>query len=616
MCSIAGLYAPGGNLEKSKEKWSRILNQMNRTLGHRGPDDEGIYLADRCGLAHTRLAILDPAHGRQPMQAQRDGQEYCIAYNGETYNMPELRKELEERGIEFETTSDTEVVLKGYMTEGTGFFAKMNGIFAFAIWNETEKQLILVRDRLGVKPLFYAFWDGMLLFASEIKGILSFPGFPAEVDREGLCEVFALGPAKTPGKGVFRRIKELRGGCMLTLTPTGEKTEAYWRLQAAEHRENMQRTIEHTEWLLEDAVRMQMLSDIPISTFLSGGVDSSLVTAICAAELKKQGKQLNTFSFDFTENNKYFQKNAFQPSEDRPYAEMMAKYCDTNHFFLECSKDALADELYPAVRARDLPGMADVEGSMLYFCREVVKQNKVTLTGECADEIFGGYPWFHRKELLEKDGFPWSNEFSMRTAMLKDEVLAELHLKEYEREAYEISVAAAPLLPEWDGAEKKRQQIAWLNLNWFMVTLLDRMDRTSMACGLEARVPFADHRIVEYIYNTPWEMKCPDGMVKGLLRKAGEKYLPKEVLYRKKSPYPKTYHPGYEASLKARFTEILHEKNEPVHAILDEKKAEEFLMQPSDYAKPWYGQLMAGPQLYAYLLMVNYWLKQYRIKLV
>ncbi len=616
MCSIAGLYAPGGNLEEKKEKWNRILNQMNRTLGHRGPDDEGIYLADRCGLAHTRLAILDPEHGRQPMRAVRDGREYCIAYNGETYNMPELRRELEKSGIEFETTSDTEVVLKGYMTEGSAFFAKMNGIFAFAIWDEETKQLTLVRDRLGVKPLFYAFWDGICLFSSEIKGILSFPGFPAEVDREGLCEVFALGPAKTPGKGVFRRIKELRGGCMLTLTPAGEKTEAYWKLQAAEHRENMQQTIEHTEWLLEDAVRMQMLSDIPISTFLSGGVDSSLVTAICAAELKKQGKQLNTFSFDFTENNKYFQKNAFQPSEDRPYAEMMAKYCDTKHYFLECSKDALVDELYPAVRARDLPGMADVEGSMLYFCREVVKQNKVTLTGECADEIFGGYPWFHRKELLEKDGFPWSNEFSMRTAMLKDEVLTELRLKEYEREAYETSVAEAPLLTEWKGAEKKRQQIAWLNLNWFMVTLLDRMDRTSMACGLEARVPFADHRIVEYIYNTPWEMKCPDGMVKGLLRKAGEKYLPKEVLYRKKSPYPKTYHPGYEALLKARFTEILHEKNEPVHAILDVKKAEEFLKQPSDYAKPWYGQLMAGPQLYAYLLMVNYWLKEYRIKLV
>ncbi len=294
---------------------------------------------------------------------------------------------------------------------------------------------------------------------------------------------------------------------------------------------------------------------------------------------------------------------------------MMVKQCGTNHHFLECDNALLADYLYPAVRARDLPCMADVEASMLYFCRQVVQYDKVALTGECADEIFGGYPWFHREDLLKKHGFPWSNEFSMRTAMLKDEVLSKLHLQEYEAAAYEATMKAAPVNEELSELEQGRQRIGWLNLNWFMVTLLDRMDRTSMASGLEARVPFADHRIVEYVYNVPWEMKCPDGMVKGLLRKAGEAYLPDEVLYRKKSPYPKTYNPGYERILKERFTQMLDDKSQPVHALLDEKKARKFMAMPSDYAKPWYGQLMAGPQLYAYLLQVNYWLDAYRIRI-
>ncbi|MBQ9118811.1 MAG: asparagine synthase (glutamine-hydrolyzing), partial [Lachnospiraceae bacterium] len=458
MCSIAGFLVPGIRLEEEKERWSAVLRKMNQTQKHRGPDEEGIYLSEGCGLAHTRLSILDLERGRQPMRAWKEGREYCIAYNGETYNMPALRRELKEQGVVFETTSDTEVVLKGYIEEGSAFFTKMNGIFAFAIWEKEKQQLLLVRDRLGVKPLFYANWNGMFLFASELKGILCVPGFSAEVDREGLCEIFALGPAKTPGKGVFRGIHELPAGGMLIHSPAGEWQEKYWVLEAKPHEETMEQTIAHTSWLLEDAVRSQMLSDIPISTFLSGGVDSSLVTSICAQELKKQGKQLNTFSFDFTENNKYFQENAFQPSEDRPYAELMAKYCDTNHTFLECSKEALVEELYPAVRARDLPGMADVEASMLYFCRQVVTKNKVTLTGECADEIFGGYPWFHRKEMLEKEGFPWSNEFSMRTAMLKDEVLSELHLTEYEAEEYEKSLSTSPFLPECKCEERKRQQ--------------------------------------------------------------------------------------------------------------------------------------------------------------
>lgn len=643
MCGISGFFAPGAGRRFENQGFSdslsmqccggsrrmsgdgekpgcgrELLECMNRVQKHRGPDDEGLYLSTECGLAHVRLSILDLERGHQPIVRRSGGREVSIVYNGEIYNMKQLREELVSEGMSFETSCDTEVILNGYWLHGSEFFKRLNGIFAFAIWEEKEHRLLLCRDRLGVKPLFYSVSKGVLYFASELKGILAVPDFEAKLDREGLCEVFALGPAKTPGKGVFRGIREVRAGSLLEITPGADlapdiREKYYWRLQAADHTENFAQTVEHTEWLLTDAVRMQMLSDIPISTFLSGGIDSSLVTAICAAELKKQGKVLDTFSFDFTGNDSYFQASSYQPSQDRPYAELMVKACGTNHRFLECDNELLADYLYPAVRARDLPCMADVEASMLYFCSQVVQYDKVTLTGECADEIFGGYPWFHREELLNKEGFPWSNEFSMRTAMLRDDIIEKLRLEEYEREAYEATMREAPVNTGLSKLEQRRQRIGWLNLNWFMVTLLDRMDRTSMASGLEARVPFADHRIVEYVYNVPWEMKCPDGLVKGLLRRAGERYLPHEVLYRRKSPYPKTYHPGYERILKERFRGMLQDKSQPIHALINREKAERFMAMPSDYAKPWYGQLMAGPQLYAYLLQVNYWLREYRI---
>ena len=435
----------------------------------------------------------------------------------------------------------------------------------------------------------------------------------------------AFGPAVRPhylihvvldGKGVYKRNGEVLPGHCLTLGPGGVSEHAYWNLESRPHTDSFDETVEKTAWLVEDAVKKQMLSDIPISTFLSGGVDSSLVTSICAAELKKQGKVLNTFSFDFKDNNKYFRSNAFQPSQDRPWAEKMVEYAGTNHRFLECDNMAQVDCLFKAVDARDLPCMADVESSMLYFCSQVVEHNKVTLTGECADEIFGGYPWFHKKEAFEGDNFPWSMSMEPRKVLLSDDFAESLGMEEYAHAAYEKTIRETPVLPGENPEEKRRREISYLNLRWFMVTLLDRMDRTSMYSGLEARVPFADHRIVEYMWNVPWEMKCPDGVVKGLLRAAGEGDLPNEVLYRRKSPYPKTYHPEYEKMLGDRLREVIADPNAPIRNLIDKKKTEEFLESPSDYGKPWYGQLMAGPQMVAFMLQVNYWLETYHIAVI
>lgn len=616
MCGIAGFCDMQRDYTQSRPKWQNVLNDMKQSLAHRGPDEEGDLLLPKVGLAQRRLSIIDLSNGHQPMTQKRFGSTYTIIYNGELYNTAELRQSLISMGYSFETHCDTEVVLTGCMALGTEFVKQMNGIFAFAVWNDQDQSLLLARDRLGVKPLFYTVFNGTLIFGSEIKALFQYPGFKPRIDASGLGEVFGLGPAKSYGSGVFKDVYEVLPGNILVFNHTGIHESSYWQLVSAPHEDSFEKTVEKTRYLLIDAIERQMISDIPICTFLSGGVDSSLITAICANALKKKNKQIETYSFDFVDNAKNFKANSFQPAQDRPFVDIMVESVGSKHTYLECDSVDLADHLYDAVEARDLPNMADVESSLLYFCRKVAANNKVALTGECADEIFGGYPWFHNPEVMFAKTFPWSRNMETRKQLLSDELLSMLDLDGYAQAAYEKSVAETPRLPGENAQEARRREIAYLNLKWFMITLLDRMDRCSMFSGLETRVPYADHRIVEYIWNVPWEMKCPNGVVKGLLREAGKGLIPDEILYRRKSPYPKTYNPNYEKLLGNRLLDVLANPNAPIHSLVDSSKIKAFLAASSDYGKPWYGQLMAGPQQIAYLLQVNYWLERYHITLV
>ncbi|WFR60193.1 asparagine synthase (glutamine-hydrolyzing) [Anaerocolumna sp. AGMB13025] len=595
-------------------EWTDILNRMKEKIKHRGPDDNGIYLTKHAGLAHARLSIIDLANGRQPMTRKIGNKTFTIIYNGELYNTAELRTDLEQRGLKFLTTSDTEVILLGIMEYGNDYVKQLNGIFAFAIWDEYAQTLSIFRDRLGIKPLFYTLANNTLVFGSELKVLFEYPDCRPIIDKQGLCEVFGLGPAKTYGSGVFKNCFEVLPGCYNVFHEGDFKSIKYWELVSRPHTDSYEETIEKTSFLVRDSIKRQMVSDIPICTFLSGGVDSSIVTAVCAGELAKLGEQLNTFSFDFDGNDQFFKANSFQPSRDRPYVDMMVKYLKTNHKYLECDNLKLADYLYTSVDAKDLPGMADVDSSLLYFCSEVKKYNNVTLTGECADEIFGGYPWFHNKESFERNTFPWSINVEPRKQLLKDSLLQEINLEEYILTAYDKSVHETPRLEGESELEARRREIAFLNIKWFMITLLDRMDRTSMYSGLEARVPLADHRILEYVWNVPWDIKCRDGVVKHLLRESAKGLLPEEVLYRKKSPYPKTYNPNYEKLLSDRLMAVLKDSSSPINALVDIEKVSNFISTPSDYGKPWFGQLMAGPQMLAYLLQVNYWLDKFKIE--
>lgn len=613
MCGIAGFCNFQQDYLREKERWEQVLTDMHEALTRRGNDAHGICLWKETGLSHARLSIRDIAKGSQPMVRHRHGHTCAIVYNGEIYNTDELFPPLLSAGYVFDTTSDTEVILYAYMCYGEDFVERLNGIFTFAIWDETEKKLLLYRDRAGTKPLFYTQLADTLIFGSEPKALFCYPGFVPEINDDGLREILAIGPARTPGCGVFKHLSEARPGCCLRFTPEGANERQYWELTAREHTDSYRKTVEKTGFLVRDAITRQMVSDVPVCTFLSGGIDSSIVTAVAAACLREKGETLNTFSFDFRQNDIYFQSNAFQPEQDRPYVDQMLSFCRTRHTYLECDEVTLADALYDAVDAKDLPGMTDVDASMLYFCSLVAKQNKVTLTGECADEIFGGYPWFYRKELMERDGFPWSADISARTVFLDADLKQRLHLAEYSYDRYQESLAKAPKLPGESPEASRRRAVAYLNIKWFMQTLLDRMDRTSMYSGLEARVPFADHRIMEYVFNVPWEMKYQNGVEKTLLRDACADLLPETLLHRKKSPYPKTYHPGYEKLLVERLSAIVENPNAPVAPLIDKKKTKKFMASHKELGKPWFGQLMAGPQLMAYFIQINDWMEKYHL---
>lgn len=614
MCGIAGFYQLKHDVFKdySFKLLRNKLNNMKNSVKHRGPNDDEIYMEGFCGLAHTRLSIRDIKGGHQPMTRRYNGKRATIVYNGELYNTNELKYRLSSYDIDLRTTSDTEIILYCYLVFGTKIFIDFNGIFAFAIYENNK--LILARDHVGVKPLFYYMDKKQFVFSSEIKGIFAY-GIEPELNNDSWCEIIGLGPAHTLGTGVFKGIKELLPGHILTITIDSDRNiiasdNCYWKLVSRHHRHDYPTTVNYTNYLIKDSIKRQMVSDIPICTFLSGGLDSSLVSSIVSSNL--EAKQLNTYSFDFTDNDINFKSNSFQSTRDRPFVDIMKKYLHSNHNYLECNNKNQIDCLYEAVDARDMPCMADVESSMLFFCKLVSQECKVALTGECADEIFGGYPWFHRKDMLNQNTFPWSYDMNARIYLFKDEFIKELNIEEYVANAYETSVNECDFLDTENEKEKSRRKVTWLNIKWFMMTLLTRMDRCSMYSGLEARVPFADYRILEYVYNVPWEYKYHNNQTKSLLVECGKDYLPTEVLYRKKTPYPKTYDPNYEKILGKMVWEE-YASNPSLQTIIDKVKLENFINSPKDYGKPWYGQLMAGPQMLAYVLQIGYWLRKYHL---
>ena len=601
MCAISGMIG----LPADEKTVKAMLDTMHR----RGPDDRGVYKGGGCTLLHARLAIIDPEGGRQPMILDWAGERYVLVYNGELYNTEQLRRELEKRGHGFTGHSDTEVVLHAYAEYGEQCVEKFNGIFAFSLWEEGRGRLFLARDRIGVKPLFYMEHGGGLLFASEMKTILRYPGVRSKLDGTGAAQLILLGPGRLPGSGVFKDMYEVEPGCCGYYDGGKLTLRRYWKLRDREHRETFEETVECVRYLVTDAIRAQMVSDVPIGTFLSGGLDSSIITAVCAGEMKKQGRKLKTFSVDYLNNDIYFTPGKFQPNADGDYIRLMMDALGTEHRWTVLTPEELVEALEEATVARDLPGMADVDFSLLAFCREIRQDVKVALSGECADEIFGGYPWYRDPEVRDRQGFPWAQNTSQRMALLSPAV--GVPGEDFVMDAYRDTCRGSDILPGNSPDERRMKEMVNLNFRWFMQTLLDRKDRMSMYSGLEVRVPFCDYRIAEYLYAVPWEFKDHGGQEKGLLRRAMEGLLPEKVLYRKKSPYPKTFDPRYAELIEKRLDGVISDKNARLWQLLDREQVQRMLSREEKW--PWYGQLMRRPQTMAYFLQLDFWLEHYGV---
>lgn len=608
MCGIGGFV----DYERDARRGGPILHGMKRTLTPRGPDAEGTYFDEDAALVHRRLIVIDPEGGKQPMHSP--DRNTIIIYNGELYNTPELRTELMSRGHEFVGHSDTEVLLHAYLEWKTDAFARLNGIFAFAIWEKRERRLTLCRDRLGVKPLFFAPIRNGLTFGSTIDTVLCHPEIEPALDEDGLRTLLLLGPARPPESGVFRQISSLVPGHFAVLTPEAFTDHTYWKLEAHEHEDDLPTTIERTHTLICDAARRQLVSDVPLACFLSGGLDSSILSMLAAKDYAARGETLHTWSVDYRDNDKYFTKSIFQPNSDDSYIDQMVDFLGTHHHRVVLEPEALCAALLPATDARALPGMADVDSSLLLFCAAVKRGGTtVCLSGECADELFGGYPWYHREEILFEDTFPWSRSVGLRLGLLTPDAVR--NGEEFVRQHYRDTCDRAPKLSSDDKKAARMREMFVLNLDWFMATLLDRKDRMSMYSGLEVRVPFCDHRIVEYAYNMPWDFKSLEGREKGIVRRAFANELPKEIVYRKKSPYPKTFHPVY-TRLCADYVRRIFEDNTSVAASLFDRNAVQKLMQrPESLAEPWFGQLMRTPQIFAYIIQLDRWFRNYHVRL-
>ena len=606
MCGIAGEISFRREMREMKE----TVQKMSSVLTPRGPDAQGLFSGENACMAHRRLIVIDPENGVQPMSSG----EFTIVYNGELYNTSELRTELAKRGWKFMGHSDTEVVLKSYIEYGEDCLRLFNGIFAFAVWDSGRRELFLARDRIGVKPLFYSLTEKGIAFASEIKALLLHPEVKPVVTEEGMAQVMLAGPARFVGSGVFRDISDLPAACCARFGENGFTQRRYWSVKAKPHTESLEETTEHLRGLITDAVRRQLVSDVPLCCFLSGGLDSSVISAIAAKEYAAHGKKLSTWSIDYRHNHENFKASLFQPDEDAPWVRRMAEYIGSDHTDVVLDTPALADALTDAALARDLPGMADVDSSLWLFCREIKKRFTVALSGECADEIFGGYPWYHRREVLFYDGFPWATSVPERAAFLK-KPMSPAEAEAFIRRPYSECIARTDYLPTDGDYERRMREMFMLNLDYFMATLLDRKDRMSMAHGLEVRVPFCDYRLVEYAYNIPWEMKSYNGREKGLVRLAMQGILPDDVLWRKKSPYPKTHNPTYAALLSERLKKLLDGDCRLTEAVNADALRKFVDSQGESFTKNWYGQLMTVPQIYAYFLQLETWLREYNVVL-
>ncbi|MCZ4510844.1 asparagine synthase (glutamine-hydrolyzing) [Streptomyces sp. ActVer] len=578
MCGLVGYASFVGQVPQGTEDTS--LKEMTEILACRGPDASATWAEGAAGLGHTRLATVDLVGGRQPMILARDGRTaLAVAFTGEVYNHGRLRSELTSLGHRFTTRGDSEVVLHAIDAWGEGAPARLEGMFAYAAWEPGPRRLTLVRDRFGIKPLCYARIGDAVVFGSEPKAVLAHPAVVARLDLDGLRELLlsAHPMIKTPGRSAFAGLNEVAPGTVVALTPEGVRARRYWSLAPVEHRDDLPATVARVRQLLEEAVTGQLTADVPVSVLLSGGLDSSAIAALA----RPAAGTLHTLSVDL--GSRSSERDAMGRDPDCPYAELMVRHLGSSHRRVRVDAGVLAD---PDRRARvghlrDGLTLGDFDTSLLQLYGAVRENFPVTLAGDGADELFGGYRWF-TPEAAAAPSFPWDSVLDRAdlTRLLDPALAAALDLPAHRAELHRAACAEIEHLPGTTPSEAALRCDSHLNLTRFLPCLLDRADRLSMGVGLEVRVPFLDHHLVEYVFNTPWAMKTFDDREKSLLRAAVTDLLPEPVLTRRKSPYPMVRDPAYRAALTEQVGRLLTEAG-PATDLLDAAAVRSLLLEPT-----------------------------------
>ncbi|MFS4094620.1 asparagine synthase (glutamine-hydrolyzing) [Streptomyces sp. AF1A] len=570
MCGITGWVS----FDRDLTTEATTLDAMTETMACRGPDDRGTWAEGPAALGHRRLAIIDLPGGRQPMSVRTPEGAVALVYSGEAYNFTELRRELEGRGHRFTTDSDTEVVLHGYLEWDDAVAERLNGMYAFAVWDGRRGKLVMIRDRMGIKPFYYSPTPDGVLFGSEPKAVLAHPLARRRVTLDGLRELFVM--IKTPGHAVWDGMREVEPGTVVTVDRSGLSTRVYWRLETRPHPDDRDTTVATVRSLLEDIVRRQLVADVPRCTLLSGGLDSSAMTALAARQLAEHGEKVRSFAVDFVGRTDNFVADELRGTPDSPFVHEVARLAGTDHQDIVLDAQSLAEPSVreQVIRARDLPaGFGDMDSSLLLLFRAIRQKSTVALSGESADEVFGGYLQFFDEEARRADTFPWlatmGRHFGEDAVVLRADLAKTLDLDGYVADGYRTAVAAVDRLDGESDFEYRMRQISHMHLTRFVRALLDRKDRMSMAVGLEVRVPFCDHRLVEYVYNAPWALKSFDGREKSLLREATADVLPRSVYDRVKSPYPSTQDPRYARALQDQAKELLARPSHPVFGLVD-----------------------------------------------
>jgi len=598
MSGIGGLIGYGGNTLTA----ATVCESMLASLKKRGQDEHGTFISQDVCLLHTRITALNI--GRGPLRGVLGQRAYVLTFDGEIYNKEELTRELRTLGYRLQDNSDAAVVLHGYMAWGEQCLDKFLGMYAFAIWD--SERLFMARDRLGLKPFFYSVGSHGFAFASDTKTLLCHPLIQPIIDMEGIAELLLLGPGRTPGISVFRDIRELKPGHWATYSKTQGLTACnYWQLRARPHTGTFDETTAQIRSLLKDSVARQSITpkNVGLGTFLSGGLDSSIVAALSSCK--------ETFSVDYFGNDKHFSPTEFQPEDDNEFIKTMVSALRARHHRIILGSDELADALVPAMEARGLPGMGDVDAALLLFSQKVRESVPIALSGEGADEIFGGYPWYQQEERLWADSFPWSQSVEYRCRFIAPHILNKFDPEAYVRTRYEKTIATADTLYDDEPTEKRIRQMFILNIHWFLQNLATRNETMSVAAGLTVRSPFLDHRLVEYLYNVPWAYKNHQDREKGLLRESVKGLLPGSIISRKKSPFPKTHNPAYMSRVSDMIKVVLQDSTSPICEIIPKKVIESLINEETN--QPWYGQLMTIPQTIAYFLQINAWLKEFNV---